>query len=438
MNPVEKQELEINKLIQELYTNVGEFQFNLIPYEMIEAFQSNQKYAGLYQLLEFLLRERVGCTPNSVPEVVTSYNIIKKFVEVCNLKINTFNMKECFEKLTVIHSNLDKELAEEKLESNYRQNLELLHNKVSTKLDIKLKYSENIQNSNIALIKRLEEVKTDKELFDKEFQKIEKENPRFPVNYFRFLAIRNRILNSDNIQNFIGLNEAIIKLFPKEEVIHPLLKKYRDLMILMYENQALIKLRLNKKYEYAKYEFIHIPYSDYSELYNHTVSANRLSFLADMIGEIDQFLEYISNMIKSKSILVNMYTLSNYIVLLSRKKSHLKVYKVFQDHKRAILYDLKKNGVINENIFSVISSILTAFININHVIKVKFFSHLRKKFLLTANTKGTLLMCKKLKTLIKYIKARNAYLTLIGHKPIQLATDKESRVVCSLLSLKHN
>lgn len=427
MDSFEAQELEVNKLVQSLYRDVGGFQLHMISNEMIESFKTEPKYKGLYELLEIFLKERTRSISNTPIQVETPYKIIQKFVEVANIKINLFNAEESTEKLLFIQKQLDSEL-EEKLEPTYSENLEILHNRVCEKLNIPKKYPTKVENEYNLILKRLEQARNDREKFTKECDAIKKEYPTFSPNYFKFIAMRKGVvINPQTISSLI--TDGMNLLFPAEN-IHPLFKKYKDLMTLIAETEILAKLRLNKKYEYSEYKLTEIPYEDYSAIYNHAVEITRLSFASAISRESQPYLDYICDLIKSESILVNISVFSDYISVLYRNGLYKEIYKFFCLYKKQIFYGLHRHKTADETIFHLIMCILTVCLKLSKVVCIEDFLELNIKYSKNATTISARRQVHKIRIRINYIRRINKYLQDIGFELPETSSTDDTCAIC--------
>ena len=426
MASTEMKHIEMNMLIYSLYKDVTRYNLN-IPYDLIEHIRTDSQYAGMYQLLEMMLSARIGCIPNNNIEISSPHKIIEKFAEVYNIKISPFTIETNSQKLLIIYERLNIELMDKMLEPSYAIILMLIHDKVSTKLDMPLKYNILNDDNYNKIIINIELRKYSQEDLDNIIQEFEKNDQQFPSNYIKFMTKKNKLIQEgSDIPEVIA---CIDMLFPQSN-IHPLLKKYKDLMTMFTETKLLSRMRLAKKYEYIHYKIINIPYEDYSILYNHVLTTMRVCFESDINGNHSKYIEYIDELMRIKSAMVNTCTLSDHMSLLFKIGRHKDIYQLYIDHRRSILYGINGAQYMHDNILNIIYCVIaSASICNKNSVSGDFSDVLAKHFGNIAEPRN-LFTYQKIQHLISWDITRNDYITKSGYDLPNISTVGETCLIC--------
>lgn len=422
-----QQQADIYDTIFMIYKCVGQYDFN-IPYDFIEHIRTNPNCYGLYQLLEIFLSVRTGCVPNS-PILISpsSHDIIHEFAAVYNIRMSSIFNKKNTEKLTALFDKVNIYLTDMNIHTSRANVLKLLHDKISEKLDIDPIYNILLNNICNKIIIDVEAQRYSREELNIKIDEISKIDPSIPVNYINFAFTKNKLISEDaDIPSITGCLDI---LFPHENV-HPILKKYKDLMSLLLESRILSRMRIAKKYEYASYKIIHIPYNDYSDLYNHTLRTMSLCFECDIIQNQTMYIEYIDSLIQNKSTMINTCLLADYMALLYKINKHKEVYNIYIMYKESILYGINRAPILNEIMMYIMYYTVASSIYIHKPSFERDFVNILNRHADNINNPKHILICQKIRGIAQSVIDREDYIYRIGYEIIGNPKIDETCIIC--------
>lgn len=393
---------DIYSMIYALYKDICRYDFNNIPYDLIEELRTVERYTGLYQLFELMLVSRIGYMPDKPIVVETPFKIIEMFAAVYNIRISIFEIESSMIKLSEIYEEINDMLMIENQAPIVNEVLKLLHDMISLNLDIPIKYH---------VISGLEQ-STDGCL---------------NMTYNKFIEKLEKLTKTGNISE---IGECTNILFPSKN-IHPVLKKCKDLMTFLLESESLDNMRDAKKYEHSTYKFISITYTNYLNIYTHVINTNKLLFIGAANKNYSAYIQYISELIKLKNNTIDAANLSNYISLLYAADQRIEICDLFITYNHIILYLIRRGRMRPDIvILNIVHKILAAIIYTNRNIKFNNISKAIKYYTVDRSKLNISSAYEKIQTLLKFIADRNHFIEDLGYKITRKSKIGEPCVIC--------
>ena len=345
INDVESSK-EINCLICTLCRDISHYNFRNISFELIEEIRTDSKYTGLYQLLELMFVYVLGFTLDNYVEVETPYKIIEMFSEACNVRDSIFEIKSSIDKLTSLHDKINIVLANNKIEPSASKVLKILHDIISHRRAMPVKYGI-ICNPSPA---------------DNSDQEIK-------ANYVKFMAKKIK-LHGENA-DITEIKNHVNSLFP-EVNIHPFIQKCKTVMTFANEYEYLNIMIHKEKYNYPDYKFIHIPYKNYSNTYYKIINMTKFYFECNINKDYSTYIQYVGDLIHSKNITANTTVLWYYIRLSVIMGQMNDVCDLFLKYRSTILDIIKKSQKIPDKLtLEIVHCILVSIVDAKRSIDIK-------------------------------------------------------------------
>ncbi len=419
-------DIDIDENIILLHIRICRYNFD-IPYSYIEHIRTYPQYSGLYQLMEMILASRIGCAPDK-PIIMESDNLILQlFARFYNMTSSIFMSEEraaiTHDLLNIVNDELDRQ----DNEPNRELVLMLLHDKLFGSLFFKPIYNIIHDVACHDIDQEIDIKNNSKEELESKLQDAKAKNQHFPKDYINFMDEKNRLIKNDASIPEIMASTNI--LFPQN--IHPLLKKYKNIMEMFIEAKRVSQMRIAKKFEYAHYVFISAPAEDYQKLHQHILTSARLCFEADTTDCQDKYIEYLSELITAGSDLINISTISEYFTLLYNAKRYKDIYSAFIINHKSIICEMDRSFIQGDSALSIMYLTLMAALLTNKTrVLMGCFTVIIDKYKNAITNPKCINLYSKILYLMDKVAARETFIKRIGYNIQETSTIGEPCVVC--------